>query len=156
MEGGDNIMDKKFDKEIPILLKERADLKALTANAFANVIENIKNGKIEEISADPNTEIWFFTHFGLVSGSLYIPPEENDAFDPTYFLHKVIFKTRDSLLSSYIEKSVKRLTNNSSFVLLKDVTIKPYASPDASYKLAYFLLYSDAILGISFGSQQTE
>jgi hypothetical protein len=147
-------MDK--NNEIPSILTERADLKALTANAFANVIENIKNGKIEEISMDSNTEIFFFTHFGLVSGSLYIPPEENDEFDPVYFLHKVIFKTRDSLLSSYIEKSVKRLTNDSSFILLKDVTIKPYANPDAPYNLPYFLLYSDAILGISFGSQRTE
>ncbi|WP_432199270.1 hypothetical protein [Anoxybacillus gonensis] len=146
-------MDKKSDNEIPTLLKERIDLKALTAKTFANVIENIRNGKIEEISMDPNTGIWFFTHFGIVSGSLYIPSEENDAFDPTYFLHKLIFKTRDSLLSSYIEKGVARLTNDSSFVLLKDVTVKTYASPGTPYKLGYFLLYSDAILGISFGDQ---
>ncbi|AXM89351.1 hypothetical protein CI793_09365 [Anoxybacillus ayderensis] len=149
-------MDKKPDNEIPILLKERIDLKALTAKTFVNVVENIRNGKTEEISVDLNTEIWFFTNFGLVSGSLYIPPEENDAFDPTYFLHELVFKTRNSLLSSYIEKGVERLTNDSSFVLLKDVTVKPYASPSTPYKLGYFLLYGDAILGISFGDQPKE
>jgi hypothetical protein len=149
-------MDKKFDNERPTLLTERADLKALTANVFAKTIENIKNGMIEEISMDPDTEILFFTHFGLVSGSQYIPPEENDEFDPAYFLYKTVLETRDSLLSSYIENGVKRLVNDSGFILLKDVTIRPYANPGTSYNLAYFLLYSDAVLGISFGSQRTE
>ncbi|WP_062678864.1 hypothetical protein [Parageobacillus toebii] len=149
-------MNEKFANERPTLLTERADLKSLTANVFANSIENLRNGKIEKISMDSDTEILFFTHFGLVSGSQYNPPEENDEFDPIYLLHESMLKMRDSLLSSYIEDGVKRLVNDSGFILLKDVTIKPYANPDASYKLAYFLLYSDAILGISFGSQRTE
>ncbi|WP_240371720.1 hypothetical protein [Anoxybacteroides rupiense] len=150
------MMDKKSDNEIPILLKERVDLKTLTTSVFANTIEGLKNGKFKEVSMDPNTEILFFTHFGVVSGSLYNPPEENDEFDPTYFFHEAILKTRDSLLSSYIEDGAKRLVNDESFLLLKDVTVKPYANHSNSYKLAYFVLYSDAILGVSFGRQQVE
>jgi hypothetical protein len=156
MEGGESMTDKKSDNEIPILLKERVDLKALTTSVFANAIEGLKNGEIKEVSMDPNTEILFFTHFGVVSGSLYNPPEENDEFDPTYYLHEAIFKSRDSLLSSYIEDGAKRLVNGESFLLLKDVIIKPYVNHNNSYKLAYFLLYSDAILGVSFGHQQVE
>ncbi|MBB6176421.1 hypothetical protein HNQ82_001235 [Anoxybacillus tengchongensis] len=144
-------MDKKTMNEIPALLQERVDLKALTARVFVNSIEGLKNGKIKDVSIDPNTEILFFTHFGVVSGSLYNPPD--DEFDPVYSLHEVILKARDSLLSSYIEDGVKRMVNDKSFVLLKDVTIKPYANNDNSYKLAYFVLYSDAILGLSFGNQ---
>ncbi|MEW5321302.1 hypothetical protein V2J23_03935 [Geobacillus thermoleovorans] len=149
-------MDKKPVNEIPVLLQERVDLKALTASVFVNSIEGLKNGKIKDVSIDPNTEILFFTHFGVVSGSLYNPPEENDEFDPVYSLHEVILKARDSLLSSYIEDGVKRMVNDKSFLLLKDVTIKSYANNDNSYKLAYFVLYSDAILGLSFGSRKME
>jgi hypothetical protein len=145
-----------MSNEKPKLLTERIDLKAFTANVFGTSIEKIKNGELENISLDPNTELVFFTPFGSVVGEIYIPPKDTDKFDAVSFFHEAFINARDSLLSSYIEDGVKRLTNDSSFVLLKNAKIRLFTGPNVAYNLEYFLLYSDAILGMSYGNQRVE
>jgi len=147
-----------MDKDnIPNLLKNRADLKMLTFKGLYRAIDALKSGEIEGISIGTNTNVSILTSYGIVTGTLISPMEQEDIQRNKVeivveSIYKAVFNGRNDIISKLESDNPDlHLISDSSALLLKDAVINPYADFNNSIRLAYMLLFTDDIKGLSFG-----
>ena len=138
---------------VPNFLKKRIDVKAATLTTFYDALKatNPENG---EAFLDPKTTILIITNFGLVNGEIENLQDTQDQEDIVTKVDQAIFKGRDHILAA-VEKRVgcdASIVNNSSIIALKNATITPFAAPQARHTFSRFFLFTDQIVGISYGT----
>ena len=139
--------------EIPKLLEDRIDLRALTVNTFIQAIELLTSGKLDSISVDNNTKVVIYTTIGTITGQLFEEFKENSTEQHYSIIHEQIMKSRNFKLEQFEKEDVNRIINDSGYIALSNVTISPYGNP-AEHKMPYFLLFPEQIVGITFGTKE--
>lgn len=140
-----------------IAIEDRVDLKSLTFDCIYSAINLVKSGKIEGAIIGANTKVFIFTNFGIVEGTP-IPlsssdnsQEENDD-DVLAALYQHLFKVRnDRIRKLESENKNLRLVNDTAALVLKDVILRPYSNLDVRMKIDNMVLFTDQIVGLSFG-----
>lgn len=140
------------------LIKDRIDLKSLTFQCFNTAIEVLKSNEFEGISVSPNTSLVILTDFGIIQGS-YIPnlESEDDSNESAgeIFVRTItgkVFEIRNKrLVELKSENPELKLINDSSSIVLSDVTITPYSNPSSKSHIGLLTLFTDQIVGFSFG-----
>lgn len=144
---------------LPKLLENRIDLKSITFSALDASLDVFKSGKIEEISIGKNTRVIILTSFGIVEGNpIKKSITESDTDSPdlvntfsTTLLDNV-FKIRNSEIQKLETQNPEfKLINDSSAILLSDVSVTPYSNPNAKSNLRYLILFTEDIKALSFG-----
>lgn len=134
---------------VPEALDNLVDLKALTISSFQAAIDGLK--KSSEITLGEDTKLILLTQAALIECEIL----NNDEGEPIYLINKTVLESRKNILSS--EKYVnKNFLNQSATLSLKNVTITPFSNPQAKINLPVLNLFTDQILGISFGSYSQE
>lgn len=132
------------------------DLKAFTFECFSTAIEILKSGEIEGISIGENTSVLILTDIGLVEGTIMMKNPANTNPNER-FAHFVMTNTinafNEQLDKIKSENSALSIINNSDSIILKNVVITPYSNPGSKINLATLILFTDKILGISFGEK---
>ncbi len=146
-----------MNNDIPKLIKDRIDLKALTYDYCNSCVEILKNGKISEVSISQSTQVSIVTNFGLVTGDMIKPFEDNEKeLDVSTKLTSVIYEKTVELRNEHIQKLIDNnpdvaLINDSSILLLSNVTITPFGNPSNKFNLQNFCIFTSEILGFTFG-----
>ena len=131
--------------EAPEALKNLVDLKAITINSFQVAIDGFK--KSDKITLGKDTKLILLTQASLIECELL---NENEK-EPIYLINKMALEARNKLLSTE-EYTNKNYLNQSATLRLKNVTITPFSNPQAKINLPVLNLFTDQILGVSFGS----
>lgn len=141
------------DKEVPNFIKNRVDLRFLTVNCFNGAIELLKAGKLKNISMTRETQTIIITNFGVITGKIlnWEENQEDDFFKATI---DGAVDSRNKLLSKIEQENTEELRpiNDSSFIVVKNANIKPYANPTSNFSIAEMILFTDQIVGLSAGS----
>lgn len=148
------------DNKLPELIKNRLDLKMITLTSVMDTIDILKSGKIDGISISPKTSIMIFTNFGMVEGEnvCFSDSEDSKPLSTSEIVKKLIetcFIIRNNEIAKLEEENKDlKLINDSSAVILENVTITPYANPMNKLRMQHLILFTDQIAGISFGEFQ--
>jgi hypothetical protein len=141
------------------LMDSRVDLKAFTYECFNVAIDVLKSGELENVSLSPNTKVLFLTQFGIVEGT----PSKKDSPNNNVkeaFTNMLIFKTFEGRNQKIEDMKTKNpdltIINDTGSIVLENVVITSYANPDSKFNLGTFVLFTDSIIGISFGETSSE
>lgn len=145
------------DNKVPRFLKNRLDLRFYTVNCFSEAIEYIKAGKIENVSMSQDTKTIIITNFGIITGDILNYGEEEDG-DILKAIIDGTVGSRNRSLSEIEEENTENLRpiNDSSFIIVKNAKIRPYANFTNNFKIAEMMLFTDQIVGLSAGSPTLE
>lgn len=127
---------------------ERLDLKASTISILNEILAQI------EASDTSTSRLIFFTNFAMIEGSYFELNGESEQQEKTFFealLTKTIEFRKNDITE--IEKDYEnlRVINDSAFITLTDVVITPYTLPESGHKISEMVLFTDHIVGLSFG-----
>lgn len=136
-----------MDVEMPKSLENLIDLKLLTLKTFQMCIDRLKND--ESITLSQKTNLIIFTSSASIMGTVVLD-EDKDIRD---VLNSILLSTRKSLLKQ-IEHSNSEVINRSGVIVIKDATIRPFSNPAATFNVAVLNIFTDQILGFSFGELQ--
>lgn len=140
------------------LLANEIDLKSLTFHCIDEMLnaslDTIKSGEIEGASINGDINTIIVTNFGIVKGDLV--KEQTSTNDESLgFSEAVILKSieirNDEISKLENENAQLKLINDTRAIVLKNVTITPYANSNTPFKLENLILFSDQIVGISIG-----
>ncbi|MEZ2659278.1 hypothetical protein [Aneurinibacillus aneurinilyticus] len=158
--------EKKF--EVPNFSQNTVDVKKYILGAFNTLVKGIQSGKMKGVEVGKDNQIMILTNFGTVYGNIQSLTEEHDnnnatPWDASQEFMKIINEQALQLsehLLSRDEKEISpenlRVINHSSPIYLENVTVIPYANPSSNLKFPSLLIFSDQIVGISFGSPQVK
>lgn len=150
-------MSNRENGTVPKLLNDRIDLRALTVNVYSSAIDLLKSGEIESVSLGKDTQLIIYTTFGTIQGQLMQDKYEDEPkLNSTALLHDIFMKQRDKQLEQYEEEGASRLVNDSGYIPLVNVQLTPFSNPNDVHRLAYFLLYPDQIVGLTFGEYEQD
>ncbi|MFC4768697.1 hypothetical protein [Effusibacillus consociatus] len=146
------------EQKIPKTLEGRKDLKALTINLFGGLMKSIQNGT-ESLPAHPDHSAIIVTNFGIITADVeHIDTEELGtpvgADQMKLNTINMLVKFRDEALKEWeneIGPENARLTNDTSIVLLKNATLRPFANPEARFDFDQLALFADQIVGFTGG-----
>jgi hypothetical protein len=150
------------DSKLPKAIENRSDLKLLTLDALYSIIDNVKSGQIVNISIPTNTNVFVITNFGVVEGSMVrFSNNYNQEFanDTTNEYSKMLinqaFRFRNEKISNLetVNEAFK-LINDSSAIILENAVVIPHASPNNKSNYKILVLFTDQIVGLSFGERQ--
>ena len=126
----------------PGFIANRIDVKAVTINCAAMSLNTLKEedtlGELED------TNIMLLTNFGTIEGEIVL--DNNNFFSDCNEL-------RNTLLANAPQKE-GIIINNSSSIILKNAKIIPYANPSYSIQLQDFSIFSDQIVGFTYGKKE--
>lgn len=142
-------MDEK--NKAPDFVKERIDVKAETILSFAHAIGRLKAGAVAGISLAPDTNILMMTSFGFVEGE--IETFEGEPKTASAAMSKALFGIRNDDFVNMQEHGRNTVTNNSSIITVRDAKITYYASPQNPSRIAELFLFSDQIIGFTYGNK---
>ena len=159
LEGGVKTARFRNQKEIPIeavtenspaFIKNRIDVKVETIIAANTVLNELT----KEAIINKNAKLMIVTNFGVVEGTL---KQEVDANDLAQQICLSFAKVRNNNLAK-AEKEVasSTITNNSYFVTILDAKVIPFSNPSKIVTFAVLNLFSDKIVGFTFGEYQTK
>lgn len=136
-----------FNSELPKTLDERIDYKTLMSSILYNLIDQIKKDKPEA----NNTKMYFYTTIGMIEGTwLPLDEDSDDKYKTQETLHKLIMEHRNKTISKEeLENKTFKLVNDSGAIPLVNVKLTTYSGRE--HHLSYFLLFSDQIVGLSYG-----
>lgn len=143
--------------DVPDFIKNRVDLKFSTLKTISSLIETLNSNEIEGLTVKDDLELCILTSFGMIIGDISDKNNDNPNTSSsekfTDLVLNEVFDVRNSILAS-LEKDKEDLTiiNNYASILLKNVKIIPYNNPGNCLNFADFILFTDEIKGITFGS----
>jgi hypothetical protein len=135
-------------EEGPEFIKNRIDVKVETIIAANTLLNELTKEKI----IDENAKIMIVTNFGIVEGTL---KQEVDANDVAQQISLGSAKIRNNHLSK-LEKEVASpiITNNNYFVTILNAKVIPFSNPSKIVTFTVLNLFSDKIVGFTFGEYQ--
>ncbi len=145
------MMDNKQSK----LLTSRIDMKNYTISMFAREIGTTYKDT-SDINNPHQIKPMFLTSFGMIQGELVenhnnsIQEDNRSIIDPMFV---PLMKKRNETIAEWEQEIGEnaRLINDCQFMMLKNVVVTPYASPQDHIELDELILFSDQIVGISAG-----
>lgn len=145
-----------MDEEIkePNFLKSSIDFKKMTVMTFFDAIERMKKGEIEGVTIGSKTALRVITNFGLIEGKAVFLDASGKQSAPVDTLYFALLQGADILMSDLeadITPENLRTINQTGRLLLKDVIITPFSSPQNKFSLERLLIFTDQIVGITFG-----
>lgn len=134
----------------PEFIKKRIDVKVETIIAANTVLNELTKEKM----IHENAKIMIVTNFGVVEGTL---KHEVDTNDMAQRISMDSAKIRNNHLSK-LEKEVASpiITNNNYFVTILDAKVIPFSNSRNKLTFAALNLFSDKIVGFTFGEYQEE
>lgn len=139
-------------------LNNRVDLKSLTFQCFNSVIDVLKTNESNILVGNSNVSLVILTHLGMIQGDFISnfdisdDSQDNNEIKLVKTLSGKVFEMRDKeLLEFQSENSNFKLINDSGTIALSDVTITPYNSINNAIHLGFLSLFTDQIIGFSFG-----
>lgn len=121
----------------------------LSISAAINALKKGINDESFSVNLPEETTLLLLTHSALITGDFYIPENETEK---TKFEEKELL----DLLFLQASKAYNDDGNDISIpIYLKNVTIRPFSNPDSGANLAFLCVYSDQIVGVSFGEIQS-
>lgn len=153
---------EQVENKVPNFIKNRIDLRHQTLSLFNSAVETLKSNENDVITIGADTGVLIMTNFGVVSGNikeLGTSEESTEETKPGQLVFKMLLeallKTRNQYLSEdeeSIGQENLRVINDSSFVVLENVVVTPFANPNVKTKFESLMLFTDQIVGITFGS----
>jgi hypothetical protein len=138
---------------VPTFLEKRIDVKAMTLLSFQSAIE-AKTESGESALGNPKPDLFIITNFGIITGEIQNLDDVESQEDVGAQIDNVIFKNRNNILAA-LEKdygSDARVVNNSSIIVIKNATIIPFTLSQSRHNFNRLLLFTDQIVGISYGT----
>lgn len=155
-------MDKH--DEIPKLIETSIDFKGLYVSVFANSMDLLRSGKIEQMNVGPNTKLIIMTHSAQITADLFhaIDEEENYKHDDDIsralkiFLKSIRYVVHQHIsdVEQKMDYTEVKFGNQSHVIHLRDAVVTPFSNPSHTFTYKYLSIFSDQIVGISFGEPQ--
>lgn len=149
--------EEKYEK--PLSLKNKFDSKALILDLFSNIADVANNS---EINLTSKVQPAFITNFGVIQGDIV---REGDEKTPHVTDNGALIGLMCASLDTVLNIRNRDLTEleqevgagnvqvtNSSFFVLKNAIITPYANPQNKFNIGEMVLFSDQIVGITVGN----
>ena len=137
------------EKKIPDFIKNRLDVKCQSVYAFDAAVEMLKLPK-DHILLSPETKVIIVTNFGTVVGEMVGPQEKGETI--SQMVINSFISSRNNIWAD--NESDKNVINNSSIVIVKNAKVTPFANPICSTNFEILCLFSDQIVGFSFGAAE--
>jgi hypothetical protein len=124
------------------------DYKAYHATAFGILVDTLKENR--DFSVPDDTKVMIMTHSAVISAELFQLDDPSDSSKQETPSEMVIRMSVQNLHDHVLTND--ELQKNSTPIYLKNVSIRPFSNPQSEVKLAFLCLYSDQIVGVTFGS----
>lgn len=140
------------EEKVPTYIKNRVDLKASTIHSFSAAIEFLKTPH-DNISLGPDTRLILMTNFGMVEGTLQSTMQSDDEKTTGTVISDALIKTRNTFLAEDEETlDTDTISNNFSLITISNAKVTPYSNPAAVSIYEVLNLFTDQIVGFTFGS----
>lgn len=149
------------ERNIPSFMRNSIDFKKSIATSIFSLIQDMREGKFEGVSLGPNTTAAVITNFGLVRGKVVLFDNEsekgiyeNHDYDSLIYMQAI--KTLDESMANFeteVGSESVKLVNYTGRLVLADAVVTPYANPQSSFNFSRLLLFTDQIVGITFGEE---
>ena len=122
-------------------MQNKIDIKAVKLNALGSILNS------PEVGLSKNRVV-LLTDSSLIYGT-YVDQNKiaEDTKNAELSLHKIVLDAAKSYSKSATEGTI----NSSVSIVLKDVTIMPFAAPNVKINLATLSIFSDQIVGYTYG-----
>jgi hypothetical protein len=131
-----------------------SDKKALTIFNVYHALKAIEEGKIEGVSFEgEKNRLILITNFGMLLADRILPQNhEYEQLDAHNFSHLLLKQSIKNTSDMLIESGDEEVLFQQKSLILENVTIHPYGS-DATSTLPMMILFSDQVVGITFGDR---
>ncbi|WP_433943506.1 hypothetical protein [Paenibacillus sp. SN-8-1] len=130
------------------------DFKTSHVMGFAKIVESLKTGQIDKISIPEGSSFAILTHSAIITAELYNLYPDTEGEDGEF---KFDSDDAQRLIVKTIHEGVSDKANENSGtfpIYLQNAVIKSFSNPSNEFKLAFLCLYSDQVLGVTFGKFQ--
>lgn len=122
-------------------MQNKIDIKAVKLNAVGTLLNNPEAGLSKN-------KLILVTDSALIYGVFV---DQNTITDKGQNTELLLHKVSLEAAKSYSQNAAEGVMNNSVSIVLKDVTIMPFAAPNVKINLATLSVFSDQIVGYSYG-----
>lgn len=141
------------DEKISDSVQNRMDLKACTIGSLTQSIEMLIHS--DKVKLDSNTTVTLITNFGNVEGTFDYSTVDDDNASVSSSIINAAVKVRNTFISQN-ETADTIWVNNCGMITLLDATITPFATPNIKQHYANLSLFTDQIVGFTFGTKETK
>lgn len=125
-------------------MEQKVDMREVTFLAFRTALQTLQDDKEKQL-IPKDCHLVILTNFGQI---LYRVDEDKSGSIGKE-LANIILKIRDSTLEQIPPDMT--VTNDCKMLVLENVTVVPFANPQASLTYSVLTLFTDEIVGITFG-----
>lgn len=119
----------------------KIDIKAVKLNTVGTLLNNPEAGLTKN-------KLILVTDSALIYGVFV---DQNTITDKSQNTELLLHKVALEAAKNYSQNAAEGVMNNSVSIVLKDVTIMPFAAPNVKINLATLSVFSDKIVGYSYG-----
>ncbi|BFH15645.1 hypothetical protein WJ0W_003540 [Paenibacillus melissococcoides] len=143
---------------IPKTAIDKVDFKSYHITRYADTVESLKSGK--EVQFGPDTKVMFLTHSAQITGN--VVDALSDGVDESETRTEIFLKTFMRTITNSIIKELSgdesgapvesaAFSNIFKVINLKNVEVMMFSNPENIFSYNHMTLYTDQIVGISFG-----
>lgn len=122
-------------------MQNKIDIKAVKLNAVGTLLNDPEAGLTKN-------KLILVTDSALIYGVFV---DQNTITDKGQNAELLLHKVSLEAAKNYSRNATEGVMNNSVSIVLKDVTITPFAAPNVKINLATLSVFSDQIVGYSYG-----
>lgn len=143
---------------LPKSVLDLIDFKSYHISRYADMVERLKSG--EKVQFGPNTKVVILTHSAQVTGTLIdtLTEETNESETESQIFIRTFLRTLTESLVKELSgnesgKPVEKAAFSNVFkvINLKDAQVTPFADPQTVFSYSHLTLYTDQVVGITFG-----
>lgn len=146
--------------KVPQFMQNGIDFKKAVASYFYGMIDMAKNGELDGITIGEKTNVKILTNFGTIDGRAIYFDEASEGKmatdDSASFLYASVIKAVDMTMADQeakIGSDNLRVINQTGRLVLADAVVTPYANPSFKFNYTRLLVFTDQIVGITFGEE---
>lgn len=149
------------ENQTPNFMVNSIDFKKTVINYFFQMVNAIKNGEIEGVTFGEKNTVRILTNFGLIEGKVINFDEEGmeqitAEKDFASIFYSAAIKGADMSMAKYedeIGSDKLKVVNQTGRLVLADAVVSPYANPQNKFSISRLLVFTDQIVGITFGEE---
>lgn len=141
-----------MEKTLKDVLSDRIDTKVGAIAGLDVAIKAFQNDNAKEkkpVSLDGNNVI-IITNFASIACELIYPDADTKELSTAQLIFKTAFDSSEKIYETF--SSDTTIVNNSKTLLLKNAQIVPFACPQHILNYEVLALFTDQIVGVTFGS----